>query len=85
MRKTIGCLQNLMPKPAIPGPLFGSMCPPFAANMTSFGDLALGTYPWMAQGVICMIFGAVMLETFGAYANQFVTKLQSIQDRIHPV
>jgi hypothetical protein len=64
------------------------MCPQFAANLTFFCDLALGTCPWVAQGVIRMVLwlnSGAMLVTFGTYANQFVTKCQSIQDRIHPV
>ena len=35
--------------------LFGPMCLPFAANMMSLCSLALGTCPWVAEGVISMV------------------------------
>ena len=62
------------------GPLFGPMCPAFAADVASFCDLALGTFPWVAPGVIYIVFWM----TFGSYGHQFVTKCQSIQDQTHP-
>ena len=70
------------------GPLFGSKCTPFAANMKSLCDLAPRTCPWVAQSfifIICWLSSGAILATFGTYANQFVTKCQSIQDRTHPV
>ena len=63
------------------GDPFSDPCvPQFAAS------LALGTCPWVARGVIRIIFllnSDAILVTFGTYANQLVTKCQSIQDRIH--
>ena len=53
---------------------FRTRVPPFAANMTSFCDLALGTCPWVAQGGICMVF---WLNS----GSQFVNKCKSVQDR----
>ena len=79
---------NLMPNTMTSKTLFESVCPPLAASMTSFCDLALGTSPWVAQGTISMVFwlnSDAMLVAFETYINQFMTKCQSIQDRIHPV
>ena len=88
MRKNTQKLTKPDAKNSDLGTPFRTHVPPFAANTTSFCDLALGTCPWVAQGVICMVFwlnlGAILM-TFGTYAKQFVTKCQSIQDRIHPV
>ena len=67
-----------MPPKTIQGHLFGHMCSPFAANMTYFCDLALGTCQCVAQGVIHMVLclnSGAMLVTFGTYANQFIPKL----------
>ena len=88
MRRTTQKLTKDDAKNNCLGTLFGPMCPPFAANITSFCDLALGTCPCVAQDVTCLIFwlnsGAILM-TFGTYAKQFVTKCHTIEYRIQPV
>ena len=49
MRNNTQNWQNLMPKTPMSVPPFEPMCPPFAVNMTSCCDMALGTCPWVAK------------------------------------
>ena len=71
-------------------PLFVPMCHPFATNMTSFCVLAPGARKLPVGGPRYDLHNLrlnsdAISVTFATYANQFVTKRQSVQNRIHSV
>ena len=70
MRKIHRKGQNISPETSIVGPMLAPIWHPFGANATTFCDMALGTCPWVPQGVILMVFwldGGAILVTFGTY------------------
>ena len=57
LRKNTQEIKKLIPKTTILEPRLLPICPQVAANVTSCCDLALGACPWVAQGMISMVFG----------------------------
>ena len=67
---------------------FRTDVPPICCHHDVFSWPGARNLPVVAQGVTCMEFGlnaGAILVTSGTYANQIMTKCQSIQDGFHRV